>query len=1128
MDKKTVFVKTDKGQSEISGQSDFLFGDAKRILHLVDDDSTVIEITKRAPPSLRDNLQDTLQELLNGGYIMDISTPDNEKEKSTLKISSPTFKMSAPKGATSVKFTTPAKAAPSTANQPIPTLNKPLENKNSENKGSELDFSFIIAPSSSEKPAIVTKNIPTLTDISPMKPLAVEVAKVIQEEVQIDLVQRPKLDPEAKKAKLKTYDAVKERAKLEAAARARTEREAKFGKAQVVSNNVQAIPAKEKVQAAENKVRESAETNDAVMERAKLEAAAKARAESESKSIKESVASNSEYTIAEKARIQAAENKARESVGSNRGRTQIEANKALVQAEALAKAKAKLESEKLKEGKSVQVEAASKMSKLRAYEAAKEKAKIEVVTRARIEAEINLKKEADTNRLRYEQDASRAHVEPESGIKQDVEIARVKAERLRLELVATKARAEAEHRSRLEVEARAKAEIEARRQREADAERLRLEKERAELEVARIRAEAEYKLRQEAEHRLKAEMDARAKAEELSRQSERGFSNSNADVGTRTGKYDQVDSAQKLRESFVESFGQMKSKQKSDSSGFKLDTFSLIDTGKIAALTVPKEKPAVPPVGGSKVKAAIEARARKAAEAERLRAEQDAALTGVDHDNFAQLHSEQESAIEINTELEAKARIKAEQELYRMKVAQEQREKAELATEAEAKKLAEQQARQFEAAKRRAAVQEQAANERLARQIENDRIGSQQSRTRVSRKPLPIGKVFTGLIVLALLAIAGLPYVWPLDEYIAPLEKEISAQIKQPVHFKKMNFKLLPMPRLELHTVTMGKNDDLKVQDVVLNFDLSAMFAATRSINRLQLVNVSLSTASVDKILPWLQMAGGIEKYPVARIELTGVSIQNKDIELPRLNGLADFDPQGKFTNARLQSVDSKMSIELNAQDRLLQIELNLHDSNLPILPEIKFKDFSANGVIANNEIVFSDLFAHIYGGTLIGKAKLNWSSGWELQGQINVKSLEIKTLFPNLGISGELYGDVTVSMNGPTLPELDDTPRLDGSFEIKNGVVSKLDLETTARFGSRPGVVGHTDLSELAGTLKVNQLSQRYTLNSISAGATSGTGSIEVDEQHQLSGKFLVNISGVNAGMVPLKLCRAGCRRSR
>ena len=1066
MDKKTVFVKTDKGDREVGGHSDFLFGDAKRILHLVDDVSTVNDITKRAPPSLRNALENTLQELVDGGFIRD-ENADVAAEIPTLKMSTPSFKMSTPKSVAPLNFVTPANPVANPVSQPKLNQNNPDESKSLGGKGADLDFSFITATPSSEKPAIATPSIPAPAVKPPVSPTAVETSKVTREVAQIDLEPRAKLDPAAKKAKLKNYDAAKERAKIEAAARARSEAEAKSGNANIAGNNAQALAGKASAQAVENRAREIAE--------------------------------------------------------ANRTKLQAEANQARVQAEALAQARAKQEAERTKAEQAAQMEAAAKAAKLRAYEAAKEKAKTEVATRSRIEAEINHKKEAEAVRLRNEQDELRARIEADTRIKQEVEVARVKAEReaerLRLELEATKARAEAEHRNRLEAEARARAEAEARRKREAEAEHLRLEKERAELEVARIKAEAELKLRQEAEYRLKVEMSALDKADAIARQRESSSSNSNSAVGSRTGKYDQVDSAKKVRDSFVESFGQVKFKQKSDSTDFKLDNFSLINTGKIAALTVPQEKHVMPSAGTSKVKAAIEERARKAAEAERLRAEQEAALMKVDYENFAKHHEELDTVATNKAEQEAKARIKVEQELYRLKVEQEQLAIAEAAAEAEAMKLAEQQSRQFEAAKRRAASQEQAENERMARQAENERIGSQKSRTRVARTPLPTGKIFTGLIVLALLAIAGLPYVWPLDEYISPLENIISAQIKQPVRFKKMNFALLPMPKLELHTVTMGKNEELKIKDVVLNFDLSALFAATRSINKVQLINISLSTTSVNDVLPWLQSAGGIEKYPVARIELSGVNIQNKDIQLPLLNGFADFDPQGKFTNSNLQSADSKMQIDLHAQDRLIQIELNVHDGHLPILPEINFKDFSANGIIANNEIVFSEVFAHIYGGTLTGKATLNWSRGWKLMGQINAKSLELKTLFPDFGITGELYGDAVVSMIGPTLPELDDTPRLEGSFEIKNGVISKLDLETTARFGSRPGVAGHTDFSELAGMFKVNTRSQRYTLNSISAGATSATGIIEVDEKHQLSGKFQVDIVGVNSGKVPLKL---------
>jgi len=214
-----------------------------------------------------------------------------------------------------------------------------------------------------------------------------------------------------------------------------------------------------------------------------------------------------------------------------------------------------------------------------------------------------------------------------------------------------------------------------------------------------------------------------------------------------------------------------------------------------------------------------------------------------------------------------------------------------------------------------------------------------------------------------------------------------------------------------------------------------------------------------------------------------------------------------------------KFGFELLALQKGFQLELNIHESSLPIFPNTKFNDLSVNGVIENGEFAFPDFFAHIYGGTVTGKGKLFWSNGWKLEGQLNAKSLELDNLFPNFGVTGQLYGDASVAMYGPVLAQLDKEPRMDGSFEAKDGVLNKLDIDTVARFGSRQGGGGRTSFTELTGTLKVENRSQRFVLNKIAAGAASGSGVFEVDDSNQLSGKLMVEIKGLAKPNVLLKL---------
>jgi len=123
----------------------------------------------------------------------------------------------------------------------------------------------------------------------------------------------------------------------------------------------------------------------------------------------------------------------------------------------------------------------------------------------------------------------------------------------------------------------------------------------------------------------------------------------------RIPEQEEIDPAEKLRQSFVDSFAKGKGKQASGPLSFKLDTFSsLKDTDKRQAQLLSKKTRGLPGAG-SKVKAAIEQRAKKEAEAQRIKAEQEA------------------EAPRIKAEQEAEARrAKANQEAARLKAEQEQ------------------------------------------------------------------------------------------------------------------------------------------------------------------------------------------------------------------------------------------------------------------------------------------------------------------------------------------------------------------------------------------------------------------------------------------------------------------------
>ncbi len=715
-----------------------------------------------------------------------------------------------------------------------------------------------------------------------------------------------------------------------------------------------------------------------------------------------------------------------------------------------------------------------------AAEAAKAKAQAEAEAKARAEAEAKAKQVAEAARLKAEQEAARVRAEAEA--------ARIKAEQeaaaARAQLAAAKAKAEAEARARAEAEAKAK--------REAEEARIKAEQEatrvRAEAEAARIKAEQEAaaaraqlaaaKAKAEAEARARAEAEAKAKqaaeAERLKAEQESARLHAEAEAA-------RIKAEAETKPEPVELAAE-KPSERDDISQFKinLEPFVLNDLDKFAATAA-----SVAPGAAQSTSAPQEEK--------------------VEPQKAGEIEAVQKAVAEIKTQQEIEAaRIKAEQEEARAKA------------EAE-RKMAEEQARVWAEAEQRAKEEAQAKAEQAAQQAAQIKTAPRIARAR--RKPLPLGKIATGLFILALVLVAALPYVWPTKDYAVKIENQMSARLRRPVHIGQLKAALLPLPKLVLQDVSVGGAQELKASDVVLNFGFSALFSEVKAISKMEINNLALSADSFTKALGWIQAAGGDPHYPVARMALRHATVSGDGYNLPPVNGSADMDAQGRFTKVSLLSEDGKLGMELKPQQSLWQVALNIKDSSLPMLPGIQFNEFSAKGEVSEAAANFNEIEGSLYGGALTGKANLTWQNGWQLQGHANAKRLELQNALPQSGIAGEMEGDANFTLSGAKLPQLANALNMDGSLVVKKGVVNDIDMvEAAASRKSAAG--GRTHFDEMSASLQVDNSGQHLRQIKISAGVMSATGSVDISPNKQLSGRLNVNLT-MRAGMgtVPLTL---------
>lgn len=995
MDKKTVLIKTSVGEVTISGLS----GDMKRVMLLIDDKSTVEEVTRRAPPSLRGDLPEILQNLIDAELIR-----DKDKVVVSPKIVAP-------------KIVTPKPVAP------------PLDE--------ELDFTSMVASPSAAAMAEEGARLKAKQNA--------EAARLNAEQEAL----RKKAELEAAAKAKAEADAARIKAEQEAA-RLKTEMEAAKARAEAEARAKQAEEkAKQEAEAARLKAEQEAARIKAEQEaarvKAELEAAAKAKAEAEAARIKaeqEAARIKAELEAA-KARAEAeakalAEERARQEAEAARLKAEAEAARIKAEEEA-ARLKAEQEAARIKAEEAARFKAEQEAARIKAeQEAARLKAEQEAAARA--------KAEADERRARQEAEAARIKAEEETArIKAEAEAARIKAEQeaaiAKAELEAAKARADAE----------AKALAEERAKREAEAAQL-----KAEQEAAKVKAEQQVAERAKAEaERIKAEAEAaRIRAEQEAAQRQAAEAAEKARRDAQLAK----------QETLASSVAQVAPA----SSPFQIN-LDVLNAGMTPA--------PVQTISQDDV---------------RLKAEQEAAQRAADE---AKAMEEQKAKQKAAEEI---ARLKEEQEAVRLRAEQEARAKAE------EQALAAEQASAWAEAEQRAKLQANINVEHAAQHAAASHAKSTQNpMPRARRKPLPIGKIFMGLVVLSIVAIFVLPLVWPLQEFIAPIEQRMSAQLKQPVKIGGMSAAILPMPKVELQNVSIGAAEEIKVSAVSIFADPLTLFSEQKAISNIELKAAMVDGRRLEQLTTALKGMGGDARYPIRHLTIQDLKVGAEGIELPPLGGSADI-AQGQFTRVVLHSEDNRFNVEVVPVQNRWQLSFGIKERELPLLSGVTFSEFNAKGEIGDGEIDFSEIDAFAYGGILSGRGKLSWRKGWQLQGRMQAKTMELEKMFPQFGLAGEVFSDGAFAMQSAKLSQLGEAPKLDGSFSANKGVINGMDMVETARLSSRehlPG--GRTHFDVLTGAVQIDNHVKRFRQVKITSGMLSATGSFEVSATNQLSGSF-------------------------
>ena len=834
--------------------------------------------------------------------------------------------------------------------------------------------------------------------------------------------------------------AARERAQIEA--RARTEREAQL-RARL---DVEAKARRD----AEERALEEAKRAQAAAENARLELDSRIAAEKKQRDSANEVRAALTLEQAEK------EAQQQKALSAARARAEAEA-----QSLAEARARAETEARALAEAR-VQAEAAAKRQQ-QEFEAAqrnlRHQLKEEIEAKVRAEMETLLKSDVE--------ESARAEVEAAIMAEARDDARRMLEEQLQSERSML---------ARVEVEAKANAEVEAKKMLAEQEVRIRAE---MEIQIARIREES---ARVEAESRKMAEAQAAAAAK------------ASAEFAVRLKAEEDARRAAEMEAETRKKLDEQNRQRLEARAREEAEDRARVEAEMKARLQAEQE-------------AKIQAQARMLIEQEMREKSDRESQAQLDAERSARADAEQKALTEMRAR-EVALREAAEQTAQRERI--EQNAEARIAVERQGREKAEEKARAEEEAEQRQREAQVARLKELAEQHEQGEgdVASAAPRKRGRGKGGGVLRwLVLGVVTLLVLAVV-LVQVVPLGAVNSRLEKSLAAWLHDDVSSGGLRVALFPRPHVKIENLSLGKVLDAKAVSGRLYMDLSTLFGDRFVIDTLELTEVNIAAEALPRALKWADAEGRGKGIEIDKIVLHSVKVNVNGVALDEFDADLKLDKSGKIVRASARAKDGKWNVDV-APNKVVggeasagatvndpwAIEFSARGMNLPMGTPLPVSNISAKGTMFDEGMVFPQVDAKLFEGTLSGNLKILWKQGVSLNGEFSVEKLKVSQLTEvftrDVSLSGKLDGKFTASGEAATVGALLDRPIIQGDFAVKDGTVGNVDLVQVMR---SPGSVGgQSKFSDLSGQLRVSDGVIHYEKLKLTGGVLLANGNVHV-----------------------------------
>ena len=390
-------------------------------------------------------------------------------------------------------------------------------------------------------------------------------------------------------------------------------------------------------------------------------------------------------------------------------------------------------------------------------------------------------------------------------------------------------------------------------------------------------------------------------------------------------------------------------------------------------------------------------------------------------------------------------------------------------------------------------------------------------------------RILFALGVMLALALV-LPIFISFNDYIPQIESELSAKLKEQVSIKNIKFTALPTPHVTFDGIKCGTTDDIRLAKVVVTPDILSLFQSSIVIKNIEVDSLILTQRAIGKLSELSKTGVTPPLQPPTRLRLEAIHFINAQLILGKMNfgpfeASVHLGGNSKLVEASIATLDGKLKAVVKPDQSNYLIDASAKKWIWPIGPHVLFDEVNIKGIATFEDIKLNKIDANLYGGTANGQINLRWHKGFKLNGNLDIKQVEMRQIASMLSskthVSGKLNAKPVFSASATSLEQMKQNLHLETSFKVQNGVLYGVDIQKVATNLIKKGSTGgETRFDQFSGHLDMMQGAYHLTQLKIVSGTLAVEGNVNISRKKDISGRInaQVKVAGISSN-VPLNV---------